>query len=83
MKKILCAMSGGVDSAVAALKLKNDGYEAIGATMLLSGNITDAEDAASICRKIGIEHITLDFIKEFDDLIKNEFCLSYISMAHQ
>ena len=79
MKKILCAMSGGVDSAVAALKLKNDGYETVGATMLLSGNITDAEDAASICRKIGIEHITLDFIKEFDDLIKKEFCLSYIS----
>ena len=79
MKKILCAMSGGVDSAVAALKLKNDGYETVGATMLLSGNATDAEDAANICLKIGIEHITLDFRKEFDDIIKREFCLSYIN----
>ncbi len=79
MKKILCAMSGGVDSAVAALKLKENGYETVGATMLLSGNASDAEDAAKICKKIGIEHITLDFRNEFDELIKKEFCLSYIN----
>ena len=79
MKKILCAMSGGVDSAVAALKLKSDGFDIVGATMLLSGNASDAEDALNICKKIGIEHITLDFKKEFDELVKKEFCVSYIN----
>ena len=78
MKKILCAMSGGVDSAVAALKLKENGYETVGATMLLSENITDAEDAKKICDKIGIEHVTIDLRDKFDELIKKSFCESYL-----
>ena len=36
MEKALVAMSGGVDSAVAALLIKNSGYDAIGVTMRLS-----------------------------------------------
>lgn len=78
MKKILCAMSGGVDSAAAALLLKRDGYDVTGVTMLLSGNEKDAEDAASTCRAIGIEHITLDLRKEFEELVERPFCESYL-----
>ena len=78
MNKILCAMSGGVDSATAALLLKKDGYEVTGATMLLSDNESDARDAAEICRKIGIKHLTLDFKKEFDESVKKDFCREYL-----
>ena len=35
MKKVLIGMSGGIDSSVGAILLKNEGYEVIGATMVL------------------------------------------------
>ncbi len=72
-------MSGGVDSATAALLLKKDGYDVTGATMLLSGNENDAKDASEICKTIGIPHLTLDFKKEFDEYVKNDFCREYLA----
>ena len=72
-------MSGGVDSATAALLLKKDGYDVTGATMLLSGNENDAKDAAEICKTIDIPHLTLDFKKEFDEYVKNDFCREYLA----
>lgn len=72
-------MSGGVDSATAALLLKNDGYDVSGATMLLSGNESDARDAFEICQNIGIEHLTLDFKKEFNEYVKKDFCHEYLN----
>lgn len=77
--KILCAMSGGVDSAVAAYLLANSGYSVTGITLLLSDNETDASDAESLCRKLNLEHITLDLRKEFNELVKLPFCNSYIN----
>ena len=53
-KKVLVAMSGGVDSSVALLKIKEMGYDAIGITMKLweyrdvGGNIIDDSNCCSV-----------------------------------
>lgn len=75
-KKVLLAMSGGVDSSVAALLLKKQGYEVIGAFMKnwsdtkdpLTGRCawrTERKSAIQIASKLDIPLITLDFEKEY------------------
>ena len=78
MKKVLLAMSGGVDSSVAAVLLMRSGYNVTGATMLLSDNEGDAKDAKSTCDILGINHLTLDFRTEFDKIVKKDFSESYL-----
>ena len=62
-KKVLLGMSGGVDSSVSALLLKQNGYESIGITLeLFAGssccNINTYIDAKNVCNSIGIPHFT-------------------------
>ncbi|MDD5091504.1 MAG: asparagine synthase-related protein, partial [Candidatus Wallbacteria bacterium] len=60
--KILAAMSGGVDSSVAALLLKQSGHAVTGITFKMweensrCCNLSDIRDAAAAARKIGIKH---------------------------
>ncbi len=83
MERVLLGMSGGVDSSVAAILLKNQGYEVVGATMLLCESNSDyknlkaIEDVEKICNKLGIEHKVLDFREEFKKHVINDFICCY------
>ncbi len=71
----LVAMSGGVDSSVAAALLVEQGVEAIGLTMDLGGSesaregrccgLPDAEDARAVARKLGIRHFVANYREQF------------------
>jgi tRNA-specific 2-thiouridylase len=68
------AMSGGVDSSVAAALLLAAGHEVVGATLKLWGgesdsgccSVSDVDDARWVARRLGIEHHTFAFGDEFD-----------------
>ena len=81
MKKVMIAMSGGVDSSAAALLVKKQGYEAVGATMrLIDGkNDSDINDAKSVCERLGMEHIVFDMRGEFDREVLRRFADIYLS----
>ena len=78
-KRVLLGMSGGVDSSVAAVLLQNQGYEVVGATMVLWNNpdSTTVEDAKKVCDKLGIEHIVIHCEKEFQTHVIDDFICCY------
>ena len=92
MKKALVAVSGGVDSSVAALETIEAGFNCIGATMKLfhpsaininpdkaTGSDSDIEDAKAVCEKLGIEHLVFDFAESFKENVINRFICAYES----
>lgn len=93
-EKAIIAMSGGVDSSVAAHIIKNQGYECIGATMKLFSNddinvsreksccsLSDVEDARSVCLKLDIPYYVFNFSDKFDECVINKFVSAYLSGA--
>lgn len=78
-KKALIAMSGGVDSSVAALLMKKAGYDCIGAMMRLWGgtNEQDEKDAAAVAERLGIPFYVFDCSNEFQNRVINKFIDTY------
>jgi len=76
MGKALIAMSGGVDSSVSAVLMKNSGWNCVGATMKLLEN-ADAEDARHVCEQLGIPFHLFDFSREFRASVIEPFVHSY------
>ena len=90
-QKAVVAMSGGVDSSVAALLLARQGYEVVGITMRLfeapfegAGRLSrsccsleDVQDARAVCRIIGARHYYMNFEKEFRKHVIDYFVSEY------
>ena len=78
-KRVLLGMSGGVDSSVSAILLKQAGYEVVGATMLLwNGNCSSTiEDAKKVCEQLQIEHHVINLEKEFKEKVIHNFISCY------
>ncbi len=89
-KKVAVAMSGGIDSAVAALLIKNQGFDTHGVTMKLcerilpdgtDASLTDIGDARNICEKLGIEHTVYELSRDFYDAVIRDFIDTYMHGA--
>jgi tRNA-specific 2-thiouridylase len=89
-KKVFVAMSGGVDSSVAALLLKKQGYEVIGVFMKFwydadsrgygenrCCSLEARRDAMRVCAKLNIPFLTWDFQKEFKKAVVDDFIKGY------
>jgi tRNA-specific 2-thiouridylase len=86
-KRVLLGMSGGVDSSVAALLLKQQGYEVIGVFYKLwhpksyrensCCNLESVETAREVCDLIGIDFYVFDAKKEFKKDVVDDFIFQY------
>lgn len=89
-KKAMIAMSGGVDSSVAAFLTKKAGYSCIGATMKLFANddigvcrehsccsLDDVEDARSVARSMNIPYYVFNYSERFTELVMDKFVEAY------
>lgn len=78
MKRILTALSGGVDSAAACAVLQRDGYEVGGATMLLRcGGEPEAEDARKAAAQLQVPFHLFDWKTEFTEHVIEPFTRVY------
>lgn len=89
-RKALIAMSGGVDSSVAAALMVERGFDCIGVTMRLYANedagtgrgrtccsLEDTNDARQVCASLGIPYYVFNFTEEFSEEVIHRFIESY------
>ncbi len=90
-KRVIVAMSGGVDSSVAALLLHKQGFDVIGVTMRLYSldesdvpanyrgccTLDDVEDARIVCNRLNIPHYVFNVQDEFKQFVIDYFCKEY------
>jgi len=88
-ERVVVAMSGGVDSSVAAALLKEQGYEVIGITMcfnladvtkkrLACCSLQGIEDARAVAHKLNLKHYVLNMQKILQQFVISDFCSEYI-----
>ena len=88
--KILAAMSGGVDSAVAAARAVDAGHEVVGVHLALSRmpgtlrtgsrgccTLEDSMDARRVCAQLGIPFFVWDFSERFKEDVVDDFIAEY------
>jgi tRNA-specific 2-thiouridylase len=77
INRAVCAMSGGVDSSVAAALMLEQGFHCVGITLKLYAKESDDNDAKNVAFNLGMEHYTLDFTEEFDKQVVRHFVETY------
>ncbi|MGI9578444.1 MAG: tRNA 2-thiouridine(34) synthase MnmA [Microthrixaceae bacterium] len=84
--KVLAALSGGVDSSVAAAVLLDAGHEVVGATLKLWGgasdsgccSVADVEDARRCAAQLGIDHHVFNYTDAFDRLVVDPYVEEHV-----
>ncbi len=84
-KRVIVAMSGGIDSSVAAFLLKKQGYEVVGVTFIMFDDALQQEyrdyvnDAKIVADMLDIKHYTIDVREDFNKKIIKYFVNSYLN----
>jgi len=84
-ERAVVAMSGGVDSSLAAALMVERGYEAVGVTMSLAGgasrccSLSDADDARRVAERLGIRHFVANYAEQFRREVQEAFADAYLS----
>lgn len=84
---ILVAMSGGVDSSVAAALLLEDGWDVVGVTLKLWGgesdtgccSVSDVDDARRVAQQLGIDHHVFNFGEEFAEHVVGPYVAGHLA----
>jgi tRNA-specific 2-thiouridylase len=86
LAKVMVAMSGGVDSSVAAALAVAEGHEVVGVTLKLWGgasdsgccSVADVEDARFVAHQLGIKHLVFNLTEEFETAVVDPYVRGYL-----
>jgi len=82
-QRVAVAMSGGVDSSVAAALLLQQGHQVFGLTMIHQFNEESAAgslaDARAVCERLGIPHHVMEIREQFKELVIDDFVQEYLA----